>query len=184
MNWYVYNKVNYELLRIWRGTQWIVLSTVRYIQWIVYLHSSTVPPDPFTFLSYASMAITHAHRFPADRNLSFKHSTLNIGSVIKSLRILAIAIGCQEKQNIAKSTNRDTWKHKNETMQFNRYEFKFVDDVSWEKKTHITTGVSKEIAVSFGTFSLSFVYYIEMRVVLISDFCHVCDVLVSVILMC
>ena len=69
-------------------------------------------------------------------------------------------------------------------MQFNRYEFKFVDDVSWEKKTHITTGVSKEIAVSFGTFSLSFVYYIEIRVVLISDFCHVCDVLVSVILMC
>jgi len=42
---------------------------------------------------------------------------LNIGSAIKSLRILAIAIGCQEKQNIAKSTNRDTKKHKNETKQ-------------------------------------------------------------------
>ena len=54
------------------------------------------------------MAITHAHRDPAALDFFLMHSTLNIGSVIKSLRILAIAIGCQEKQNIVKSTHRDT----------------------------------------------------------------------------
>ena len=69
-------------------------------------------------------------------------------------------------------------------MQFNRYEFKFVDNVSWEQKTYITTGVPKEIELSFGIFSLSFVYYIEMRVVLISDFCQAHGVLVSEIIVC
>ena len=63
-------------------------------------------------------------------------------------------------------------------------EFKFVDKVSSEQITHITTGIPKEIELSFGTFSLSFVYCIEMRVLLISDFCQACGVLVSEILVC
>jgi hypothetical protein len=46
------------------------------------------------------MAITHAHRDPAALDFFLMHSTLNIGSVIKSLRILAIAIGCQENEKI------------------------------------------------------------------------------------
>ena len=49
---------------------------------------------------------------------------------------------------------------------------------------HITTDIPKGMGLlSFGTFRLSLVYFKDVRVVLISDFCPVCGVFISELLL-
>ena len=149
------------------------------IKWIVYLDTSTVPPDPFTILSYASMAITHSHSFPVAAAAFLIWFMSKLGSVKNSLRILATAIGCKQNNKGIIATKIIRMKQKNLTVNKRT----FVDNLIWEMKMHITTtDVQKGMELlSIGTFRISLVYFIGVD--LISDFCPVCGVFVSELLL-